>query len=95
MAGASACAGHAENPEAFGARYGAALQSLVDPARMPALARAAAAGLFGPGAPPDPGGRRDEGDAYDGFEAEFELALSCYLDGVEAFVSRRRSADQG
>jgi AcrR family transcriptional regulator len=88
-------AGFAEDPEAFGARYGAALQRLVDPARMPALARAVAAGLFGPGGPPGAEGRRGEAGAEDGFEAEFEFALNCYLDGVEAFVSRRRAAGRG
>ena len=82
-------AGYAEDPEAFGAAYGSALRTVVDPARMPALARTVAAGVFGPGGPPDADGRRGDEQAYDGFEAEFEFALNCYLDGVEAFVARR------
>ncbi len=82
-------AGFAGEPEAFGAAYGAALQTLVDPARMPALARAVAAGLFDPGRPPGADGGRGDQEAHDGLEAEFEFALNCYLDGVETFVSRR------
>jgi AcrR family transcriptional regulator len=77
-------AGFAEDPEAFGARYSAALRTVVDPVRMPALGRAVAAGVF------DPEASADEGAGT--LDAEFEFALNCYLDGVEAFVNRRRSA---
>ena len=83
-------AGFAEDPEAFGARYGRVLAAIVDPVRMPALGRAVAAGVFGPpdGDPVDTGGA-------EAMEAEFEFALSCYLDGVEAFVSLRRGDAPG
>src|SRR3954452_7064960 len=44
-------AGLAEDPEAFGAGYAAALAVVVDPVRFPALSRVIAAGVFGPGGP--------------------------------------------
>ncbi|TYP89159.1 TetR/AcrR family transcriptional regulator [Blastococcus xanthinilyticus] len=81
-------AGFAEDPAAFGERYATALEVLVDPARMPHLARAVAAGVFAPGGQPDTEADADA-DAYDGFQAEFEFALGCYLDGVERYLAQR------
>jgi AcrR family transcriptional regulator len=83
-------AGFAEDPEAFGAGYAAALAVVVDPVRFPALSRVIAAGVFGPGGP---GVDRDATPAgFDDLDAEFRFALSCYFDGVAAFMARRRRA---
>ena len=80
--------GYADDPEAFGTRYGTDLAALVDDRRFPALSRVVAAGVFGPGGPGGEGG--DAGpEGYDDFGAEFAFALDCYLDGVAAFIARR------
>jgi AcrR family transcriptional regulator len=80
-------AGFAEDPESFGAGYAAALDAVVDRERFPALGRVMAAGVFGPGGPgADPAA---QADAFDELDAEFRFALGCYLDGVEAFLTRR------
>ncbi|MBW0105491.1 TetR/AcrR family transcriptional regulator C-terminal domain-containing protein [Pseudonocardia sp. KRD-291] len=82
--GAELAVGYAADPDAFGARYGRLLGALVDPHRMPALARAVAAGVFdgtGTASPPP------EHDATAG--AEFELGLTFLLDGIAAHIARR------
>jgi hypothetical protein len=71
--GAELAAGLAADPESF-ARYGAVLARLVEPARFPALSALIAAGVFEGGA--------DEGDA------DFDLGLALYLDGVAGLVER-------
>ena len=61
---------------------------MVDPARYPSLSRVIASGVFGPGGPGGPGGEDTPPEGYDDFGAEFAFALSCYLDGVAAFIER-------
>jgi AcrR family transcriptional regulator len=56
--------------------YGRTLAKLVDAERFPALAELSAAGVFGP----------DSGDSA----ADFDFGLARVLDGVGAFVNRRR-----
>src|SRR4051794_5113306 len=80
-------AGFAADPESFGAGYGEALAAVVDPVRLPALGRVIAAGVFGPGGPG--AGEDATADGFDELDAEFRFALTCYLDGVEAFMARR------
>ncbi|WP_029432487.1 TetR/AcrR family transcriptional regulator [Blastococcus sp. URHD0036] len=79
-------AGYAEDPDAFGAGYAASLATLVDPVGFPALSRAVAAGVFGPGGP---GGADAPDEPYDDFGPEFAFALACYFDGVAAFLASR------
>lgn len=71
--GTELAAGMAADPDAF-ARYGEVLARLVEPARFPALSAAIAAGVFDGGA--------DEGDA------DFDLGLALYLDGVASLIER-------
>ncbi|MFI9010122.1 TetR/AcrR family transcriptional regulator [Actinosynnema sp. NPDC053489] len=71
--------GFQDNPEAFGRTYGHALRVLVDPRRMPALARVVEAGVF------DHDERYDESDV----DADFTFALGLYLDGVADHLARR------
>jgi len=80
-------AGYAADPESFGRRYAVVLSRMVDPVRFPALSQVIAAGVFGPGQ----AGAEDGADAegYDDFDAEFDFALTCYLDGVAGFIARR------
>jgi AcrR family transcriptional regulator len=80
-------AGYAEDPQAFGAAYGAALAAMVDPVRFPALSRTVSAGVFGPGGPG--GGEELPPEGYDDFGPEFAFALTCYLDGVAGFIAAR------
>lgn len=77
-------AGYAADPEAFGGRYGQQLGLVVDPHRMPALARAVAAGVFD--GPPD-GSAPSADDAVGA--AEFDVGLTFLLDGVAAHMARR------
>ena len=81
-------AGYEADPAAFGAQYAAGLAAVVDPQRFPALSRVMAAGVFAPGGPGGEGGVVD-GEGYDDFGAEFEFALTCYLDGVAGFIAHR------
>lgn len=83
-------AGFAEDPESFGRGYAAALAAVVDPERFPALSRVIAAGVFEPSGPGAPEGAPP--DEFDALDAEFRFTLNCYLDGVEAFMARRRAA---
>ena len=73
--------GYAENPDAFGRRYGMALAQVVDAQRFPALSKVVVAGVF-------------EGEVPYDEEAEGEFVLGLYLDGVAAFIERR-TAGQG
>ena len=86
-------AGYAADPEAFGAGFGRALASVVDPARFPALSRVIASGVFGPGGPG--GGEEMPPEGYDDFGPEFAFALSCYLDGVAGFIERSTGRPSG
>ncbi len=81
--GADLAAGYAADPDAFGARYGQLLGMVVDPHRMPALARVVAAGVFDGAeqAPPS------ENDAVG--LTEFDAGLDFLLDGVAGYVARR------
>ena len=81
-------AGYQADPEAFGTRYAAGLDAMVDGRRFPALRRVIDAGVFGPGGPGGDGGGAP-GEGYDDFGAEFAFALTCYFDGVAAFIARR------
>jgi AcrR family transcriptional regulator len=81
-------AGFEADPESFGARYAAGLAAVVDAQRFPALSRVIAAGVFGPGGSDDGEGVLT-GEGYDDFGAEFDFALTCYFDGVAAFIARR------
>jgi AcrR family transcriptional regulator len=82
-------AGFAEDPEVLGAGYAAALATVIDPVRFPALSRVIAAGVFGAGGPgAEPGAAPD---GFDELDAEFRFALTCYFDGVEGFMARRRT----
>lgn len=67
------------NPDAFGRSYSHALRVVVDPRRMPALARVVTAGVF------------DHDELYDesDVDAEFTFGLELYLDGVAAYLARR------
>lgn len=78
--GGDLAAGYAEDPDAFGPRYGAALARVVDPLRFPALSKLLAAGLFD-----------EETQFEEEFEADFEFGLTLYLDGVAGFIARRGS----
>ncbi|WP_369256754.1 TetR/AcrR family transcriptional regulator [Geodermatophilus amargosae] len=77
--------GYEADPEAFGAGFGRALATVVDPARYPALSRVIASGVFGPA---DPAGEGTPPEGYDDSGPEFAFALGCYLDGVAAFIER-------
>jgi AcrR family transcriptional regulator len=81
-------AGYEADPESFGTRYAAGLAAVVDAQRFPALSRVIDAGVFGPGGPGGAGGVL-AAEGYDDFGAEFDFALTCYFDGVEAFIARR------
>lgn len=82
--GADLAAGWAVDPDAFGARYGEQLGLVVDPHRMPALARAVADGVFdGP-----PGGEPPSHDEAVGAE-EFDLGITFLLDGIAVHLQRR------
>lgn len=82
--GADLAAGYAVDPDAFGARYGEQLGLVVDPHRMPALARVVADGVFaGP-----PGGDAPSQDEAVGAE-EFDLGVTFLLDGIAAHIERR------
>ncbi|MEV8442890.1 TetR/AcrR family transcriptional regulator [Actinosynnema sp. NPDC051121] len=72
--------GFQDNPDAFGRTYSRALRLLVDPRRMPALARVVGAGVFD-----HEDERYDESDV----DAEFAFSLELYLDGVAAYLARR------
>lgn len=67
----------------FGSRYGRQLGLVVDPHRMPALARVIADGVFD--GPPD-GGPPTEDEATG--RAEFDVGLAFLLDGIAAYVAR-------
>ncbi|MEU4739243.1 TetR/AcrR family transcriptional regulator [Actinosynnema sp. NPDC023658] len=71
--------GYLENPDAFGQQYARALRVLVDPRRLPALAKVVSAGVF------------DRNDLYDerDVEADFAFGLELYLDGVAAYLARK------
>ncbi|MEV6281533.1 TetR/AcrR family transcriptional regulator [Kribbella sp. NPDC051770] len=69
-------AGFADKPELF-SRYGAVLKAVVDPQRLPALARVLAAGVF------DTEITYEESDNED-----FDFGLQLYLDGVAGFIER-------
>lgn len=71
--------GFQDNPEAFGRSYSHALRTVVDPRRMPALARVVDAGVF------------DHDELYDesDVDADFTFSLERYLDGVAAHLDRR------
>jgi AcrR family transcriptional regulator len=60
------------------ARYGQTIAQLIDPARLPALAEAIAAGVFDPG--------RDDTDAT----PHFEFGLARVLDGIAALERTQR-----
>jgi hypothetical protein len=87
-------AGYEADPGSFGSAYAAGLAAVVDAERFPALSRVMAAGVFGPGGPGAEGGVV-EGEGYDDFGAEFEFALTCYLDGVAGFIARRAAGSPG
>ncbi|WP_296151350.1 MULTISPECIES: TetR/AcrR family transcriptional regulator [unclassified Pseudonocardia] len=76
---AELAAAFTDNPEAFGARYGAALARVVDPRTLPALAAVVAAGVF------------DEAATDFGADvaADFDFGLECFLDGVAVTIERR------
>jgi AcrR family transcriptional regulator len=78
-------AGYGADPAAFGAGFARALATVVDPARYPALSRVIASGVFGS---PGQGGDDPPPEGYDDSGPEFAFALSCYLDGVAAFIER-------
>ncbi|MCZ2820285.1 helix-turn-helix domain containing protein [Modestobacter sp. VKM Ac-2977] len=83
-------AGYAADPESFGEGYARSLARLVDPLRFPALSRVIAAGVFGSGGPPGvDGGGTDRTGPFDELDAEFQFALTCYLEGVAGFIARR------
>ncbi|ADB34304.1 transcriptional regulator, TetR family [Kribbella flavida DSM 17836] len=69
-------AGFADNPEAF-SRYGATLARVVDPRRLPALARVLEAGVFQPDLEFEQSG-----------DADFDFGLQLYLDGIANFIER-------
>lgn len=75
-------AAFADDPAAFGARYGAALSRVVDPRALPALAAVVAAGMFDVTAT----------DFGADVAADFDFGLGCYLDGVATVIARQGTA---
>ena len=71
--------GFQDNPEAFGRTYSHALRVVVDPRKLPALARVVDAGVFD----------HDELYAESDVDADFTFGLELYLDGVAAYLARR------
>jgi AcrR family transcriptional regulator len=72
-------AGYQANPAAFDSRYGAVLASVVDPARFPALSQVIAEGVF------------DADTMFEqGMNEDFQFGLELFLDGVAAYLERRR-----
>jgi AcrR family transcriptional regulator len=69
------------DPEAFGARYGAVLAELIDPARFPALSQVVAEGTFS-------GEYTQEQD----LDEDFRFGLDLFLDGVAAYIAGRASS---
>ena len=82
--GADLAAGWAEDPDAFGAGYGRQLGLVVDPHRMPALARVVADGVFD-GAPDGTPPSQDDAVGAE----EFDLGVTFLLDGNAAYVAGR------
>lgn len=72
-------AGFRSNPDAFGSQYGRTLRKVVDPHRMPALARLLDSGVF------DSDALYDEAQQ----EVDFGFTLSVFLDGVEGRMKGR------
>ena len=70
-------AGYASDPEAFN-QYGKALELLVDPRKMPALAQLVEAGVF-----------TGELDYTEDAQEDFAFALARYLDGVATYMTAR------
>ncbi|MFD9706351.1 TetR/AcrR family transcriptional regulator [Lentzea sp. NPDC059081] len=71
--------GFEDNPAAFGRDYGQRLRELVDPRRMPSLAKIVAAGVFD----------LDDLFAAQDVQAEFDFGLQLFLEGVAAHIGRR------
>ncbi|MFI6094127.1 TetR/AcrR family transcriptional regulator [Lentzea sp. NPDC051213] len=71
--------GYADDPAAFGSRYGKVLREVVDPRRMPALAEIIESGVFD----------LDEGSAIEDVEADFDFGLHLFLEGVAAHIAAR------
>jgi AcrR family transcriptional regulator len=70
--------GYDQDPEAFGARYGTLLATLIDPARFPALSRVVAEGTFS-----------NVYEQEQDLDEDFRFGLDLFLDGVEAYIRRR------
>ncbi|SDF30999.1 transcriptional regulator, TetR family [Lentzea fradiae] len=71
--------GFEDDPARFSGQYGQRLREVVDPRRMPALAKVVAAGVF------------DADELFDAAETteDFEFGLRLFLDGVAAHIARR------
>ncbi|GLY51680.1 TetR/AcrR family transcriptional regulator [Lentzea sp. NBRC 102530] len=71
--------GYEQDPDRFSAQYGQRLREIVDPRRMPALAKIVAAGVF------------DADDLLDADDmaAEFDFGLHLFLEGVAAHIGGR------
>jgi AcrR family transcriptional regulator len=67
-----------QDPEAFGARYGTVLATLIDPVRFPALTRVVAEGTFS-----------SVYEQEQDLDEDFRFGLDLFLDGVEAYLQRR------
>ncbi|SMD25112.1 TetR/AcrR family transcriptional regulator [Lentzea albidocapillata] len=71
--------GFEDDPARFSRQYGQRLREIVDPRRMPALAKIVAAGVF------------DMDDLFDADDvaAEFDFGLHLFLEGVAAHIGGR------
>lgn len=71
--------GYGDNPAAFSDEYGRKLREIVDPRKMPALAKIIAAGVF------------DVDDLYDAEDvaAEFDFGLHLFLEGIATHIGGR------
>ncbi|GHH59290.1 TetR/AcrR family transcriptional regulator [Lentzea cavernae] len=72
--------GFEEDPAQFTRQYGQRLREIVDPRRMPALAKIVAAGVF------------DEDDLFEAEDvaAEFDFGLHLFLEGIATHIGGRR-----
>ncbi|ODU04290.1 MAG: TetR family transcriptional regulator [Pseudonocardia sp. SCN 72-86] len=77
---AELAAAFTDDPDAFGARYGAALARVVDPRTLPALAAVVASGVFDVTAT----------DFGADVAADFGFGLECFLDGIAVTIDRQR-----
>ncbi|MDX8049003.1 TetR/AcrR family transcriptional regulator [Lentzea sp. BCCO 10_0798] len=71
--------GYEDNPAQFSREYGQRLREIVDPRRMPALAKIVAAGVF------------DMDDLFDADDvaADFDFGLHLFLEGIATHIGGR------